>query len=103
MSVEIISIQRKKLDEMADVDINVSKYRSLEARYNSVIEAVELLEMQNNTFRKEIDHSRKLLLNAQKNVDINKKIVVDMLTAANAEKQSYLGEIADLKVKLSRS
>ena len=95
-----IVVQKKKLSEMTDEEINVAKYRSLERRYNSLAEATQLLENQNNHFRGELEAAGKRCINAQTNVDINKKIVENIVMDSNAKIQSYLGEIADLKAEL---
>ena len=85
---------------MNDAEINVAKYRSLEARYNSMTEAAQKLESQNNTFRKEIEVCYAKMENAQKNVDINKTIVANTIESANRKQASYIGEIAELKERL---
>ena len=102
MNNEVILVQKKKIEEMSDEEITIARYRSLERRYNSLIDAVKLLEDQNNVFRNEVALSYQKLSNAQKNVDINKEIVVNIVTASNKAKDSYLGEIAELKSKLGR-
>ena len=94
-----ILVQKKKLSEMTDEEINISKYRALERRYNSILDAVALLEKQNNDFRSEIKVSYIKLENAQKNVDINKDITMRMITDYNKMKDSYLAEINELKQK----
>lgn len=99
----VIKIHAKKLEDMSDAEITIAKYRSLEARYNSMVEAAQSLEFQNNKFRSEIEVSYVKLENAQKNVDINKAIVMKTVTDSNSNKASYLGEIADLKEKLNRA
>lgn len=101
MSKEIIMIQKKKLEDMTDAEINIGKYRSLERRYNSVIEAVLKVEAQNNVFRAEIETCYKKMENAQKNVDINKTIVMNTIIDSNSKIQSYLSEIAELKTIIS--
>lgn len=95
-----IIIQKKKLSEMTDEEINVTKYRALERRYNSVIIACKSVENQNELFRRELEISHKKLENAQLSVDINKKIVLNVLTESNAKKDLYISEIASLKLKL---
>lgn len=95
-----ILVQKKKLTEMTDSEINVAKYRSLENRYNSLVEACLSLETQNKVFRAEIDACYSKLENAQKNVDINKMIVENALKEKNSREASFLGEISDLKAKI---
>jgi len=95
-----IIVQKKKLSEMTDEEINISKYRSLEKRYNSLVEACDKLEEQNNMFRAELEMGYQKLENAQKNVEINKMIVQNALSEKNSREQSFLGEIADLKAKI---
>lgn len=95
-----ILVQKKKLSDMTDEEVNVEQYRSLERRYNSLIEAVSLLENQNNLFRNEVVAAGQRCNNAQKNVDINKMIVENTILDSNSKIQSYLGEIADLKAAL---
>ena len=100
MKDQKIIVQKKKLAEMTDEEINVAKYRSLERRYNSIIDAIKLLEDQNELFRNEIEMCYKKMENAQKNVEINKTIVVNTIMDSNNKIQSYLGEITDLKNQL---
>ena len=98
----VILVQKKKLEEMTDEEINISKYRSLERRYNSLIEALQMLEEQNKSFRNEVSLSHEKLINAQKNVEINQAIVLKVITESNQDKDSYVGEIAELKSKIGR-
>ena len=103
MKDEKIIVQKKKLSEMTDAEIDVAKYRALERRYNSVMEAVTRLENQNDLFRGEISAAAQRCINAQTNVEINKMIVQNTIMDSNAKLQSYLGEIADLKAELKES
>lgn len=100
MDATIIQIQKKKLSEMTDEEINISKYRALERRYNSVMDAVVKLEAQNELFRNEIKMCYVKMENAQKNVNINKDISMKMITDYNSMKQSYIAEISALQAKL---
>ena len=99
---EVILINKKKLEDIADQEINASKYRSLERRYNSLIEACNLVQAQNLELRNEVTMSHTRLENAQKNVEINQNIVMKTITDANNQMDSFLGEIAELNSKLSR-
>ena len=99
---EVIIINKKKLEDISDVNINATKYRALERRYNSLLEACNLVESQNEKMRMEIENAGIRLVNAQKHVEINQKIVMDTITNANNQKDSFIGEIAELKSKLSR-
>ena len=101
MKDNVIILHPKKLDDISDADITKDKYRSLERRYNSIVDAAQLLLKQNNEFRSEIETSHKKLENAQLNVEINKNIVFNTITDANNKKDSYISEIAELKTKLA--
>lgn len=100
MKTERIIIQKTKLEEMSDESINVIRYRSLEKRYNSIIDAVGMLSEQNELFRSEIETCYAKMENAQKNVDINKKIVMDSILLQNSMKDGFVKEITILKEKL---
>ena len=98
-----IMVQKKKLVEMTNEEIDIAKYRSLEARYNSLVDATTTLEKQNNLFRNEIEVCYAKMENAQKNVDINKKIATDIIMNQNAMKNDFIAEIDILKAKLKKA
>ena len=97
-----ITVKKDRPEDIENAKITVEKYRSLERRYNSLIDACNLIEAQNEKMRSEIINADMRLVNAQKNVEINQKIVMDTITSSNNQKDSFLGEIAELKSKLSR-
>ncbi len=103
MSKDKIIVKAKKLEDMTDVEINVSKYRSLEARYNSLMDAVDMLSKQNDVFRAEIETCYAKMENAQKNVDINKTIVINTIMGQNNMKNDFIAEINILKEKLKKA
>ena len=102
-NTDIIRVQKKRLSEMTDEEIDTAKYRSLEARYNSIIDAVGMLEDQNELFRAEIETCYEKMENAQSNVDINKSIVMNLITKQNETKDDFVAEINVLKDKLKKA
>mgnify|MGYP003631447615 CR=1 FL=1 len=105
---KVISIQKPELEvlteeEAQDLKLINAKYRSLEARYNSVIDAVRMIEGQNTIFRAEIETNYKKMEHAQENVDINKGIVMNLVLKQNETKNDFIEEIDILKGKLVKA
>lgn len=76
------------------------KYEKLERHYNTVVEATQRLELENKKLSSEIALLQAKLESANKDVLINKNIVMQTITIQNEEKESFAEEIRLLKAKI---
>jgi len=75
---------------------------SLERRVESLTEACQNLEKENEILRKEVRVSHEKLINAQKNVDISKESLMNSIGLLNKTKEDYSKEIDILRSKLDK-
>lgn len=94
----IITILKKTPEEIALEDADLVR-----RRYNSIAEAALELEKQNKVLRAEVEACYAKMENAQSNVDINKKIVMDIVMSQNNMKNDFINEINILKDKLKKA
>jgi len=83
-------------------EIELEDARSVKLRYNSLVEAVQVIEAENNKFRDHISNMEAKLIHAQENVDINKNIVMNTVMNQNKMKDDFVLEINALKAKLAK-
>jgi len=93
-----IQIHTKSPEEIAKEDKGL-----IERRYNSLVEAALNLQDVNENLRAEILICHQKMAEAQINVDINKKIVMDSILGQNRMKDEFAMEIGLLKDKLNKA
>ncbi len=74
-------------------------YNSLRRLHDSANKAIEELQSKNKILEEEIIILNIKLINAQKNVDINKEIVKNALSEQNKMKDEFISEINMLRSK----
>lgn len=72
-------------------------------RYNSLAEAALELEKENKILKAEVETCYAKMENAQKNVEINKTIVMNTIMSQNNMKNDFINEINILKAKLKKA
>lgn len=73
------------------------KYKILQANHKALVEATTRLEKKYHKRGDRIAFLENALLNAQKQVEIQKQIVRDSLEKHNQDNQNYANELQDLK------
>lgn len=74
-------------------------YNSLRRLHDSANKAIEELQNKNKMLEEEIIILNAKLINSQKNVDINKEIVKNVLLEQNKIKDNFISEINILRAK----
>ena len=95
--VEKMAISRKEIDEKEAEQLEKD---SIVRRYNSLVEGCMRLEEHIKFLNAEINLCYQKLENADKQIQINQKIVQDALLGQNKMKDEYAKEIGILKNKL---
>ena len=78
------------------------KYNALKRIYDSVVSAVGKLECEMLKFRAENEFYKAQLINADKNVGIQKQIVVDQIRQDQENTNNMVAEIMELRRRLKQ-
>ena len=80
-------------------EIEEESHNTLKLRYNSLAEATLKLQDENRKMQSLLESWKAKLENAQKNVDISKQTVLNLVTSQNKMKDDFVLEINILKEK----
>jgi len=77
-------------------------YNELLLRYNSLVKAVQKLELDKGAVEQERDYFRQQLLNAEQNIAQQKTNLVNVVTTNNQTQQEMAQEIQGLRSELRK-
>jgi len=79
-----------------------NKYSKLRLLHASTVRAVQRFEVENKLLRKSYEFYKEQLFNADKNVNIQKKIVIDNLMQSQVTQDNLVKEVKQLRKVLKQ-